>query len=98
MSFIQLSEVMKSFSEGSADRHVLDGLDLSVERGEFVVLMGRSGAGKSTLLNLMGGLDSAAAGRIRIGDFDIHEMDEEKADDEDVRDGIEEEARARGFL
>lgn len=78
MSFIQLSEVMKSFSEGSADRHVLDGLDMNVERGEFVVLMGRSGAGKSTLLNLIGGLDSAAAGRIRIGEFDIHDMDEEQ--------------------
>jgi len=78
MSFILLSDVSKSFTEGAADRHVLEGLDLNVKRSEFVVLMGRSGAGKSTLLNLIGGLDSAAAGRIRIGDFDIHEMDEEE--------------------
>lgn len=78
MSFIQLSEVVKTYTEGSVSRRVLDGLALDVERGEFVVLMGRSGAGKSTLLNLVGGLDAPSSGRIRIGEFDIHDMDEDE--------------------
>ncbi|NNF04816.1 MAG: ABC transporter ATP-binding protein [Rhodothermales bacterium] len=78
MSFIELANVVKTYTEGAVSRRVLDALNLEIGRGEFVVLMGRSGAGKSTLLNLIGGLDAPSSGRIRIGDFNIDEMDEEE--------------------
>jgi putative ABC transport system ATP-binding protein len=56
---------------------VLQGLDFSAEAGEFVVILGRSGSGKSTFLNLLGGMDQAQTGRIRVGDAELTTMNEE---------------------
>jgi ABC-type lipoprotein export system ATPase subunit len=58
--------VVKTFGSGAAERRVLDGADLDVERGELVAVVGRSGSGKSTLLRLLGGLDRADAGSIEV--------------------------------
>ena len=55
--FIQISEVTKQYRRGRLTVDVLTHLDLTVERGDFLALMGPSGSGKSTLLNLIGGLD-----------------------------------------
>jgi putative ABC transport system ATP-binding protein len=59
--------VSKTFKRGAEKIHVLDGLDLSLAKGEFLALMGPSGSGKSTLLNIIGGLDSPTAGAVSVG-------------------------------
>ena len=56
---------------------VLDGLDLDVARGEFIALLGRSGSGKSTLLHLLGAIDRATGGALRVGGVDLTALDEE---------------------
>ena len=66
--------VDKVFRRGSEEIHVLSKLDLDINRGEFVALMGPSGSGKSTLLNLLGGLDRPTRGSVEIGGARIDEM------------------------
>ncbi len=66
-ALIQIKNVSRTFRRGSEEIHVLAGLDLEVQRGEFLALMGPSGSGKSTLLNLIGGLDRANSGSVQIG-------------------------------
>jgi len=70
-SFIELKNVKKTYKIGEQKFNALDGVDLNIEQGEFVVILGPSGAGKSTLLNLLGGMDKATSGSIKIGDNDI---------------------------
>ena len=70
-SFIELKNVKKTYIVGEQKFNALDGIDLSINRGEFVVILGPSGAGKSTLLNLLGGMDKATSGSIIIGEDDI---------------------------
>lgn len=66
-ALVKISNVSKAFHRGSEDIHVLSNLDLEVQEGEFLALMGPSGSGKSTLLNLIGGLDRASSGEVEIG-------------------------------
>lgn len=75
---LDLRDVFKVYREGATETETvaLRGLDLRVERGESVALMGRSGAGKSTLLNLIGGMDTASAGRVLVGGQDMGRLDE----------------------
>ena len=70
-SFIKLTNVKKTYIIGNQEFNALDGIDLNINRGEFVVVLGPSGAGKSTLLNLLGGMDKATSGNIYIGENDI---------------------------
>ncbi len=63
---IRLSGVSKRFREGAGLREVFDGVDLTIVRGDFVVVFGRSGSGKSTLLNLISGIDLADSGTIHV--------------------------------
>lgn len=58
-----LRGVTKRYTTGAGEVRALDGVDLDLAPGEFVVLLGPSGSGKSTLLNVLGGLDSPTAGR-----------------------------------
>jgi lipoprotein-releasing system ATP-binding protein len=71
MSLVSVSALIKSYQVGSQAIHVLRGLDLEVEAGEMVAIVGASGVGKSTLLHLLGGLDRADSGTIRIRDGDV---------------------------
>jgi ABC-type lipoprotein export system ATPase subunit len=69
--FLEAVGITKSYPVGSARLPVLKGLDLSLERGEMVAVMGASGVGKSTLLHVLGGLDSVDSGTVRIGETDL---------------------------
>ncbi|OOY33530.1 nitrate ABC transporter ATP-binding protein [Thioclava sp. F36-6] len=64
MSILEFKSVSKSFGEGSARSDVLNGIDLSVKEGEFLVLLGFSGTGKTTLINLMAGLEMPSKGEV----------------------------------
>jgi lipoprotein-releasing system ATP-binding protein len=71
MAFLVATAVEKSYQVGTTRLPVLKGLDVSLEKGEMVAVVGASGVGKSTLLHVLGGLDAADAGTIRIGDTDL---------------------------
>src|SRR5262249_31968933 len=71
MSFLSAAGITKSYAVGGRSLTVLRDLDLAVESGEVVAIVGASGVGKSTLLHLLGGLDRTDAGHITIGDVDI---------------------------
>ena len=77
-SFIELKNVKKTYQIGNQSFNALDGVDLSINQGEFVVVLGPSGAGKSTLLNLLGGMDSATSGSIIIGEDDIAKFNDKE--------------------
>ena len=64
--FLSIHQIRKSFGTGDNRVEVLKGIDIDIEKGEFVVLLGPSGSGKSTLLNIIGGIDAADSGDIRI--------------------------------
>jgi putative ABC transport system ATP-binding protein len=66
----------KSYYDGDREHRVLDGVDLTVGRGEFVVILGRSGSGKSTLLNLLGAMDAPTRGELTVGGARIDRLDE----------------------
>ncbi len=74
MSLIEVRGLGKTYERGSEELHVLRGLSLDVEAGEFVAFMGPSGSGKTTLLNLLGGLDLPSEGSIRVAGDEITRM------------------------
>ncbi len=75
-SVIVCSKVHKVFQQGGLDVTVLKGVDCVVQRCEMVAIMGASGSGKSTLLHVLGGLDSASSGEVRILGQDIQSLNE----------------------
>ena len=74
--FLKVCNVCKGFGEGDSRQEVLRGMDFTVQKGEFCVLLGPSGSGKSTLLNIIGGIDSADDGYIAIAGDKLRDMDE----------------------
>lgn len=75
---IYLHCVTKTYGEGSAQVQALRDIELRIDAGEFVSIMGPSGSGKSTLLNLLGALDAPSSGRITIADSDIASMTDDQ--------------------
>src|SRR6266536_423964 len=73
-SLIRARRLDKTYRRGGEEIHVLQGLSLDVEAGEFVAFMGPSGSGKTTLLNLLGGLDLPSEGSIRVAGDEITRM------------------------
>jgi lipoprotein-releasing system ATP-binding protein len=77
MPFVIVRGLNKYYATGDKRLHVLRDLDLTVEKGEMVAIMGASGVGKSTLLHVLGGLDTIDSGQVAVGDHDITTMNDE---------------------
>jgi lipoprotein-releasing system ATP-binding protein len=77
MPFISVSALSKSYAVGGTRLSVLKDLDLSLERGEMVAIVGASGVGKSTLLHVLGGLDAPDAGSVRIDQTELSRLTDE---------------------
>ncbi len=71
MSYIEFNDVVKSYGSGETEIHALDGASFAVEKGELAVILGASGAGKTTALNILGGMDTATSGSVRVDGRDI---------------------------
>ena len=71
MELINFKNVKKTYNLGEKKFNALDGVNFTINKGEFVVILGPSGAGKSTLLNLLGGMDNVTSGTITVGDKKI---------------------------
>nr|WP_260293160.1 ABC transporter ATP-binding protein [Sedimenticola hydrogenitrophicus] len=71
-----VEQLFHSYQEGGGGRPILNGIDLQVAEHECLALLGRSGSGKSTLLNMLAGIDTPQAGRIRVLDQDINALSE----------------------
>lgn len=75
---IHLQEVVKTYVNAAGSFTALKGVDLQIEYGQFVALVGKSGSGKSTLLNMLTGIDHPTSGKVTIGNEDIYSMTESK--------------------
>jgi putative ABC transport system ATP-binding protein len=76
MELLRLTQVGKKYTKGKVEVAALRGVDLSIEKGEFLAIVGPSGSGKTTLLNIIGCLDTATSGSIRYNGSELGEMDE----------------------
>lgn len=74
-SFIELKNVKKSYDMGEVVIKAVDDVSFSIDKGEFVIILGASGAGKSTILNLLGGMDQVTDGSIYVDDNEISKYD-----------------------
>lgn len=77
MEILQANNLKKIYGSGENTVHALDGVNLSVEKGEFVAIVGTSGSGKSTLLHMLGGLDHPTDGKVIIDGKDISSLNDE---------------------
>ena len=78
MSVLQTVDLKKYYGEEPNITRALDGVNFSVDEGEFVAVVGTSGSGKSTLLHMMGGLDTPTSGSVFVRDKDISKMNDEQ--------------------
>ena len=78
MTILRVENLCKSYQMGEIEVKALTDASFSVEKGEFVVVLGPSGSGKSTLLNIIGGMDSPTSGKVFFGDEEITGFDEKK--------------------
>ena len=81
MAIVEFKDVSRVYTSGDHELKALDGVNISLEEGKFIVVLGPSGAGKSTLLNLLGGLDSPTSGKIYVEGQDISTLSEDELAD-----------------
>jgi len=80
-SLIELSEVKKTYHMGDVDVHALRGVDLTIDAGEFIAVMGSSGSGKSTLMNIVGCLDRPTSGHYLLDGKEVSRMSRDQLAD-----------------
>lgn len=78
MEILKVENLCKVYGEGENAVHALDNVSFTVERGEFVAIVGSSGSGKSTLLHLIGGVDFPTSGKVTVGDINVYAQKEEE--------------------
>jgi putative ABC transport system ATP-binding protein len=72
---VRVTGVTKTFKMGKLEVEALKGIDLQIERGQYISIMGPSGSGKSTLFNMIGGLDKPTSGKVYIDEVDVSQLD-----------------------
>jgi len=77
MNILETSALKKIYGSGETAVHALDGVDFTVQKGEFVAIVGMSGSGKSTLLHMLGGLDRPTSGSVTVDGKDIFSLKDE---------------------
>jgi putative ABC transport system ATP-binding protein len=77
MSILETKDLRKIYGSGDTEVHALDGVNLQIENGEFVAIVGTSGSGKSTLLHMLGGLDRPTSGNVIVDGKDISSLKDE---------------------
>jgi putative ABC transport system ATP-binding protein len=78
---IQLDEIQKTYHTGEVDVRAVRGVSLTIQRGEFVAIMGASGSGKSTMMNIIGCLDRATGGRYQLDGVDVAKLNRDQLAD-----------------
>lgn len=78
MAIVEFKDVSRVYTSGDHELKALDGVNMTLDEGKFIVILGPSGAGKSTLLNLLGGLDSPTSGKIIVEGKDISTLSEDE--------------------
>ena len=78
MTILETKNLKKIYGSGEAEVHALDGVDLTVEKGEFVAVVGTSGSGKSTLLHMLGGLDRPTEGTVKVDGRELQGLKDEE--------------------
>ncbi len=76
MKILEIKNLSKIYGKGETEVKALDNVSFSVDKGEFVAIIGPSGSGKSTLLHILGGVDNATSGSVVIGGTEISQLDE----------------------
>ncbi len=74
---IEVHNLTKTYEMGDFQVHALRGIDLTIDNGEFIAIMGASGSGKTTLMNLIGCLDKPTSGSYNLDGIPVHEIDED---------------------
>lgn len=78
MPILRVENLIKQYGKGDSQVTAVDNVSFSIEKGEFVAIVGASGSGKSTLLQLIGGVDRPTSGKVYVDDTDIYTLDESK--------------------
>ncbi len=78
MEILRVENLCKSYNDGDVTVHALDDVSFSVDKGEFVAVIGPSGSGKSTLLHILGGVDIPTSGKVYVNNQDVYSQNEEQ--------------------
>lgn len=78
MSVLKISDLYKIYGKNENEVRAVNGVNLNIEKGEFVAIVGSSGSGKSTLLHIIGGVDEPSSGKVSINGKSLYELDDEE--------------------
>lgn len=78
MEILRVEELRKTYGRGDSEVRALDGVSFSVEKGEFIAIIGPSGSGKSTLLHILGGVDTPTSGKVYMDGQDVYAQSEDQ--------------------